>query len=94
MKVVRFLVDTNSVAALRYWLTAMHPDDANNTVTGRLFAKYANEGRYGIDFATFVRGRRASGKWTEFELALSIKDRISLSDIRFEDVQRDMRKVL
>ena len=66
-------------------------DSANETITGRLFAKYADEAKYGIDFATFVRDRRASGRWPEFDLALSVKNRIP--DARIEDVLRDMREV-
>lgn len=63
---------------------------ANDTITGRLFAKFAvNDGG---DFEWFVRCRRESGKWSEFELALSVKDRIP--DARIEDVIRDMQAVI
>lgn len=63
----------------------------NETVTGRLFAKYAQAD--GGDFEWFVRCRRQSGKWSEAELALSVKDRLHLADVRIEDVRRDMQEV-
>jgi hypothetical protein len=63
----------------------------NDTVTGRLFSKFAHPFDGGVDFETFVRDRRRSGRWPEWELALSIKDRIP--DMRIEDVLRDMRTV-
>jgi 2-keto-4-pentenoate hydratase len=62
---------------------------ANETITGRLFAKHAQGD--GGDFEWFVRVRRSSGRWPEYELALSIKDRIP--DMRVEDVLRDMQEV-
>lgn len=65
--------------------------EANNTPTGRLFARYSDEGQRGIDFATFVRDRRASGRWPEYDLALSVKSRIP--DARIEDVLRDLKEV-
>jgi hypothetical protein len=63
--------------------------EPNETLTGRLFAKYAKND--GADFEFFVRCRRSSGLWPEYELALSIKDRIP--DMRIEDVIRDLRAV-
>lgn len=62
----------------------------NDTETGRLFAKFAEEAT-GKDFEWFVQCRRSSGQWPEFELALAIKSRIP--DARIEDVLRDMRVV-
>lgn len=67
-------------------MKSKHP---NETITGRLFTKHAQAD--GGDFEFFVRCRRKSGQWSEFDLALSIKERIP--DMRIEDVQRDMREV-
>lgn len=63
--------------------------EANQTITGILFAKHAASD--GGDFEWFVNCRRKSGQWTEIELALSIKDRIP--DARIEGVLHDMATV-
>ena len=62
---------------------------ANDTMTGRLFEIYATQD--GGDFEFYVRCLRRQNAWTEFEIALSVKERIP--DMRIEDVQRDMAQV-